>query len=250
MPRPDATPLTDAEWPEEIADLRDGFAGTLNVYRAMAHHPALLRDFGRTIGRFDEALMDFDHPALHYPFDWDLVHAGEVVSRYRELVAAAPLRAGIDRIHREFVDTVHPLLPELRKSVIHNDANDYNVLAEGRRITGLIDFGDMVHSCTVCDPAIAIAYATLGTDDVLEVMLEMTRGYHEALPLQPAELRVLFPMVRMRLAVSTCMAAHQMRLRPDDPYLAISQEPIRRTLPRLLELDTGEVHQLLGQSLR
>lgn len=36
-------PLTDAEWPTQISDLRDGFAGALNVYRTMAHHPALLR---------------------------------------------------------------------------------------------------------------------------------------------------------------------------------------------------------------
>ena len=36
-------PLSDADWPAEIADLRTGFAGRLNVYRVMAHHPALLR---------------------------------------------------------------------------------------------------------------------------------------------------------------------------------------------------------------
>jgi alkylhydroperoxidase family enzyme len=36
-------PVTDAEWPEEIADMRDGFAGGLNVYRTMAHNPDLLR---------------------------------------------------------------------------------------------------------------------------------------------------------------------------------------------------------------
>lgn len=36
-------PLGDGDWPTEIADLRDGFAGALNVYRTMAHHPALLR---------------------------------------------------------------------------------------------------------------------------------------------------------------------------------------------------------------
>lgn len=36
-------PLSDADWPAEISDLRDGFAGALNVYRTMAHHPALLR---------------------------------------------------------------------------------------------------------------------------------------------------------------------------------------------------------------
>ncbi|WP_095589786.1 carboxymuconolactone decarboxylase family protein [Actibacterium ureilyticum] len=36
-------PLSDADWPTEIDDLRDGFAGALNVYRTMAHHPDLLR---------------------------------------------------------------------------------------------------------------------------------------------------------------------------------------------------------------
>ena len=35
-------PLSDADWPAEAAALRDGFAGALNVYRTMAHHPALL----------------------------------------------------------------------------------------------------------------------------------------------------------------------------------------------------------------
>ncbi|KCV81703.1 hypothetical protein ATO10_10170 [Actibacterium atlanticum] len=36
-------PIRDAEWPAEIADMLSGFAGGLNVYRTMAHHPALLR---------------------------------------------------------------------------------------------------------------------------------------------------------------------------------------------------------------
>lgn len=37
------TPLAPHDWPEALADLHDGFAGRLNVYRVMAHHPALLR---------------------------------------------------------------------------------------------------------------------------------------------------------------------------------------------------------------
>ncbi|SPF77978.1 carboxymuconolactone decarboxylase family protein [Pseudoprimorskyibacter insulae] len=36
-------PLPDALWPAEIDDLRDGYAGALNVYRTMANHPALTR---------------------------------------------------------------------------------------------------------------------------------------------------------------------------------------------------------------
>jgi 4-carboxymuconolactone decarboxylase len=36
-------PIADADWPSLIAEMRTGFAGALNVYRTMAHHPELLR---------------------------------------------------------------------------------------------------------------------------------------------------------------------------------------------------------------
>ena len=36
-------PIRDADWPEAIAEMKSGFAGALNVYRTMAHHPALLK---------------------------------------------------------------------------------------------------------------------------------------------------------------------------------------------------------------
>jgi alkylhydroperoxidase family enzyme len=39
----DLSPLSDADWPEDVRDLLSGYAGALNVYRTMAHHPALLR---------------------------------------------------------------------------------------------------------------------------------------------------------------------------------------------------------------
>lgn len=41
--KPALPPLKDADWPETITDMRDGFAGALNVYRTMARHPDLLR---------------------------------------------------------------------------------------------------------------------------------------------------------------------------------------------------------------
>lgn len=43
MTTADWHPLSDAEWPAALADLRGGFAGRLDVYRVMARHPALLR---------------------------------------------------------------------------------------------------------------------------------------------------------------------------------------------------------------
>lgn len=38
----DFAPISDQDWPFEITDMLSGFAGGLNVYRTMAHHPALL----------------------------------------------------------------------------------------------------------------------------------------------------------------------------------------------------------------
>lgn len=39
----DFAPISNDDWPADIADLLSGFAGGLNVHRTMAHHPALLR---------------------------------------------------------------------------------------------------------------------------------------------------------------------------------------------------------------
>ncbi len=39
----DFQPIADAAWPQDLADMQGGFATRLNVYRVMAHHPALLR---------------------------------------------------------------------------------------------------------------------------------------------------------------------------------------------------------------
>ncbi|WP_068110907.1 carboxymuconolactone decarboxylase family protein [Tropicimonas marinistellae] len=36
-------PLSNDDWPQDVSDLLTGFAGGLNVYRTMAHHPDLLR---------------------------------------------------------------------------------------------------------------------------------------------------------------------------------------------------------------
>ncbi|MHA6263848.1 carboxymuconolactone decarboxylase family protein [Arenibacterium sp. CAU 1754] len=36
-------PIQDEVWPDQISDMKSGFAGGLNVYRTMAHHPELLR---------------------------------------------------------------------------------------------------------------------------------------------------------------------------------------------------------------
>jgi 4-aminobutyrate aminotransferase-like enzyme/Ser/Thr protein kinase RdoA (MazF antagonist) len=212
---------------------------------AVKHHrDDLRRDLGAKLAQLNRALADFDHPTLHRTFHWDLAQAQAVVERLEHAVTEPTMRALITRLAATFTQRTVPLLSTLRRGPIHNDANDYNVIVGGgddlysrnQHVTGLIDFGDMVYSFTVAELAIACAYVALNSDDPLSAMLPVVQGYHAHNPLTDTEFTVLFDLICMRLCVSVCIAAEQQAQRPDDPYLAISQEPIRRTLPRLAQI--------------
>ena len=205
------------------------------------HSAEYRRDLGRCVGAIDRAFEGFDHPAAHREFHWDLARGVETCRKHLALVADVEMREQIRAIVDEFDRHVTPLLPELPQSVIHNDANDFNVIvrddgdlyARHQRVAGIIDFGDMVHSVTVGGLAVAAAYASLKARDPLAAAAEVVGGYHGSRPLADAELKVLFDLIRLRLCTSVCMAAHQLSQRPDDEYLAVSQQAIARTLPVL-----------------
>ncbi|MGH9937618.1 MAG: phosphotransferase, partial [Blastocatellia bacterium] len=95
------------------------------------HSPELLRDLGRRVGQIDRALVGFDRPfdhsAIHRDFHWDLANGLSVVREYESLIPDAEMRRLVGKLADEFERDVAPALPRLRKSAIHNDANDYNV---------------------------------------------------------------------------------------------------------------------------
>jgi Ser/Thr protein kinase RdoA (MazF antagonist) len=189
------------------------------------HTSGLLHDLGRKLGQVAHALADFDHTAVHRDFHWDLANGNRVVTEFAPLIDNTSLRELVLKCRFE--------PPErLRRSVIHGDANDYNVLVdpESMTITGLIDFGDMVYSYTVGDLAIAIAYVILDRSaDVAEIV----SGYRSEFELVGDELEALWPLVRLRLAMSVCLAAHQLKQQPENQYLLISQKAIEENLPRI-----------------
>jgi len=206
---------------------------------------ALVGDIGRSMGRLDAALADFDHPAIHRDFYWDLAHARRGVDDYLPLVDDADLRRLVERVSGGALAWVDERATSLRRSAVHHDANDWNLLVRGECVSGVLDFGDMVHSWTVADPAVALAYVWLAGGDPLAAAASLVRGYDDEYPLEAAEIDVVVPLAQLRLCMSVCIAASQRRERPDDEYLTVSQAPIRRALPALGAIDLSKAAQAL-----
>ena len=212
---------------------------------AGARTTALLESLGRAVGRLDRALEDFDHPAIHRDFHWDLANAAPVIARHLPLVLDGGDRRLVRRVSATARQTIEPLQAAFRRSAVHHDANDWNVLVSSPEVVGIIDFGDMVHSWTVADPAVAVAYAMLDGSDPLATAAAIVRGYHAEHPLRDEEVVAVFPLATLRLCVSACVAAWQQQQRPDDEYLAVSQGAIRRTLPALAAIPPRIAEQTL-----
>lgn len=190
----------------------------------------LLYDFGRKLGQLSRALVGFDHPAAHRDFYWDLANGGQIVKKFGPRINTDWLM----RLVTTYGENLCLSVAELRRSVIHGDANDYNVLVENEKVTGLIDFGDIVYSYTVGDLAIAVAYVVLGKSDPYAAAAPVIAGYQQEFPLTKHEHDALWPLVRLRLCMSVCIAAHQQAQQPENEYLGISQGLIAETLPRLM----------------
>ncbi len=242
---------------EPIAEISGGHLVRLLTWRPGAplaavadRPPSLLEDLGRRLGQLDRELTRFDHPALRREFHWDLARAPHVVVEHSHRVDDPWLRGLVERITSRVRARDEPSFSRLRRSVIHGDANDYNILVDEDRVAGLLDLGDAVVSYTVADPAIAIAYAVLDQPDPLSVAEVIVRAYHAEHPLTQDEIRVLFGLVQLRLCVSVCLAAYQRPQRPSDEYLAVSQAPIRRTLPVLAGIHPDVAEERLRAACR
>lgn len=216
------------------------------------HTPALGFSLGRLLGSIDGALAEFDHPAGHRELKWDLARAGWIRDSLH-YIRDPEGRELVRRLMKMYETEVAPTLPALRRSVIHNDANDYNVLVsesrvEPREVVSVIDFGDMLHTHTVGEVAVAAAYALLGERDALAAATQVVAGYHSVFPLTETEIALLFPLLCARLCVSVTNSAYRKTLEPRDPYVTINEQPAWDALGRLAALHPRFAHYTFRQA--
>jgi 4-aminobutyrate aminotransferase-like enzyme/Ser/Thr protein kinase RdoA (MazF antagonist) len=239
------TTITDAHGAAHFIRLLTYVPGRLLAH-IRPHTPELLHSLGRVLGALDGALQDFTHPAARRALKWDLTRA-DWIRDYAKHIAQPERRAIVEGFLSEFEARVAPLLPHLRTSVIYNDANDYNVLVSGddplrRQVIGVIDFGDMLETRTVCELAIAAAYAMMGKAEPIAAAAHVVAGYHLSFPLTEPELEALYLLICIRLSISVVNSAYQRQVEPENEYLTVSEEGAWGLLEKLAEINPRLAH--------
>ncbi|HEV7304984.1 aminotransferase class III-fold pyridoxal phosphate-dependent enzyme [Ensifer sp.] len=201
--------------------------------KAPLRDDASATSLGRLLAGLDRNLEDFVHSGAKRLYGWDIGRA-DMHRKHIELIGAAEKRASVDAVLDRFTSVVLPRMATCPMQVIHNDANDYNVLLDEQgNVSGLLDFGDMVETFRVIEVAVASAYALIGSRDPVATIAALAGGYQQVNRLSETEIELVFDLVMTRYAVSMCMAAKQIRDNPDNTYLLVSQDDVWRELSRL-----------------
>ena len=214
-----------------------------------ARSDAALNSLGHMLGRFDAALKGFMHPGALRDLDWDIRKAGRSTGRLHH-IASAEDRALLERFLKRF-EALAPRLATLRAAVIHNDANDWNVLVDAQdadRICGLIDLGDALHAPVIAEIAIAAAYAGLDHADPIGAAAEIAKGFHAEYPLLEEEIELLYDLIAIRLVTSVTISASRRSHTDDNPYLAISERPAWELLRKLDRMNPRFATAILRQA--
>jgi len=220
------------------------------------HTGELLYNFGQFLGTMDRALQNFYHPAANRYLPWDVKHALDVNQKLHSIENHRQ-QSLVEYFLLQFETFIRPLLSQLPTSVIHNDANDYNVVVRksdnGNKYKfGIIDFGDIAYTNTVCEIAIALSYIMMGKDNPLEDAKHIIRGYHEICFLTESEVEVLFFLICARLSISVTMSAYYRKLEPDNEYIVISEKPAWELMEKLIEISpehaTKEFKEICGMT--
>lgn len=212
-------------------------------------------EIGMITGRTSAALAGFFHPAGGRTHVWDI----------RGVATLAPYAVHIaDPENRSLVEgTLNRVTPTLDRvgslpaQIEHADITLINLLSDGSgRVSGVVDFGDMHHTASVCDIATGLtsvlrSAADRSWDEVRELAAAYLDGYLRVRTLRPEEGHAIADVILARLCVTVLVSAWRAGDHPEnrayiEQYDASSWR-LLRSLSARAEL-TEEFARLCGLS--
>lgn len=214
-----------------LSFLEGEFLGNLSASKEVYRH------LGGFLATLDKELLNFKNYVIQSrKWEWDIQYL-ELIKKYLDDIPSAKDRNTVLYFLQQFEENVRPHLSSLRKSIIYNDANEWNVLVNKHLHISLIDFGDLAYTPLINELAVAMTYAAYDKEDYLEWGLEVLKGYHHHIPLTELELGLLYYLIAGRLCISVCNSAHARKIDPANAYASISEANAWKMLYAWLKLN-------------
>lgn len=192
---------------------------------------------GRFLAQLNRELSSLTNYVIQSrKWEWDIQYL-HLNSALIDAIPSAKDRSLVRYFFMQFDEMVVPYLPNLRKSIIHNDANEWNVLTADNEICGFIDFGDLAYSPLINELAVAITYAIYDKDDPLQWASIVLKAYHKIHPLEELEVQLLYYLIAARLCISVCNSAHSRLTDPDNSYAYSSEKNAWSMLRKWLSIN-------------
>ena len=190
--------------------------------------PALAASVGATLARLTQCLAGFDHPGANHVLLWDI----RQFPRLAPLLPALPadLQARAQALGGRFKASIGPALARLPTQIVHADFNLHNLLTDAEdptRVTGILDFGDMVRTPRICDLAVAASYL-VNPQDPLSLVIPLVAAYHARLPLLPEEIALIPDLITARMLITLTISSWRAARYPENAEYILRNAPSAR----------------------
>lgn len=256
LPVPRVRRTTDGR---DCIDIEDGAGATYYLYVlsflpgdvAEDHpcHPDFVATIGRMVARLGIATRGFFHPAAGgRELLWD-IRMAERFLPYTDRLTRPNSRDMAREIITGLVERVLPRLDALRAQIIHGDIHRQNLIVDPlapTRITGMIDFGDIIHAPIAMDLGNLAGEFLLTPDTALSNLLALTDGYNQVTPLTAEEIELIYDLTIGRALLAPLINRYRQTETPDIcDYLQASGETGLESIAALQELGRTAVTGML-----
>jgi hydroxylysine kinase len=157
---------------------------------------------------------------------WDVQHVSKLADRLDAVPAEC--REGVDIVLERFAAIAAPALKNLPRQYGHNDMQPHNIVVDENdhtRMSGILDFGDMVLTPVACDLGVACAYNAVAGDHPFQTVGEYVAAFNAIRPLSDAEIQVLPILTMARLATTIIIASWRASLYHDNANYVLRNRP-------------------------
>ena len=212
-----------------LSFLNGTFLGDINQTKK------ILESLGSFTAEMNKAILDYEDLYISSKvWQWDIQHI-HLNKKFIKDIESFRDRKLVNYFLQQFDEVVIPMLPSLRKSIIHNDLNEWNILCNDKGVSGVIDFGDIAHTQLVNEVAIAMTYGAYDKDDPITNSSYILSSYHKKLPLNNDEISILYYLITAKLCMSVCNSAHSRKINPNNKYAFISEKNAWKTLKKFVK---------------